>query len=99
MLSIEPKHLSIIKSILSKYNYQFYPFGSRVKGTNSKFSDLDLIYLENIPEVELDKIIEEFEESDLPFKIDILNYNKCDQTFKNIIDQTKLSSPITRIFS
>ena len=44
MLQIETRHLKIINSILSKYPYTFYAYGSRVKGTGRKYSDLDLCY-------------------------------------------------------
>jgi predicted nucleotidyltransferase len=44
MLNIEPRHLEIVKAILSKYNYEFYIFGSRITDKAKKFSDLDLFY-------------------------------------------------------
>jgi len=31
-IQLEDKHLKIVKDILSKYPYQFYAYGSRVKG-------------------------------------------------------------------
>jgi len=34
----------ILELILSKYPYKFYAYGSRVKGTARKYSDLDLCY-------------------------------------------------------
>ena len=49
MIQIENRHLEILRSILSKYPYKFYAYGSRVKGTAKKYSDLDLCYQEEIP--------------------------------------------------
>jgi len=49
MLQIEKRHFEVLQSILDKYPYHFYAYGSRVKGTARKFSDLDLCYQENIP--------------------------------------------------
>ena len=49
MLQIEKRHFEILQSILNKYPYYFYAYGSRVKGTARKFSDLDICYQENIP--------------------------------------------------
>ncbi len=82
---IEERHLTIVKSILSKYPYTFYAFGSRITGKNKKFSDLDIVYFEPISYQELAHLEEDFEESDLPFTVDIVNWNSCDPKFQNII--------------
>ena len=73
MIQIEKKHLEIVLQILHKYPYHFYAYGSRVKGTARKYSDLDLCYQENIPISITRKIKEEFEESILPFRVEIVN--------------------------
>lgn len=83
MIDVENRHKVIINDILHKYPYTFYAFGSRVKGTARQFSDLDLCYMEDIPFRDLRKITQEFEDSNLPFKIDIVNYNRCSNEFKN----------------
>ncbi|CAI2183034.1 2347_t:CDS:10 [Funneliformis geosporum] len=49
MLQIETRHQAMLKGILTKYPYHFYAYGSRVKGTARKFSDLDICYQEEIP--------------------------------------------------
>ena len=72
-MQIEKKHLEIVPQILRKYPYQFYAYGSRVKETARKFSDLDLCYQENIPISITRKIKEEFEDSNLPFRVEIVN--------------------------
>ena len=86
-LILDPKHLAIVQAILKKYPYSFYVFGSRVKGTSHKFSDLDLLYFEEIPPKVLSQLEEEFEESDLPFKVDLVNYHRCDEDFKQCIGE------------
>lgn len=85
MLFMEPKHWKIVQKILSKYPYAFYAFGSRVKGNPKTLSDLDLCFFENIPTNTLAHIDEDFEESDLPYKVDIVNWNTCSDTFREII--------------
>ena len=70
---MENRHLAIIKQILAKYPYKFYAYGSRVKGTARKFSDLDLCYQENIPSYKVVEIEGKLEESDLPFRIELVN--------------------------
>ncbi len=85
MINIKPRHLDIVMSILNKYDYKFYVFGSRVTDKAKEFSDLDLFYNEDIPEKIIMNIEDEFEESDLPYKVDIVNYNKCDKNFQKIM--------------
>jgi len=85
MLFMEPKHLSIVKNILSKYPYSFYAFGSRARGNPKTLSDLDLCFFDNIPLNILAHIDEDFEESDLPYKVDIVDWNKCSDDFRELI--------------
>ena len=85
MINIKPKHLEIVLGIIGKYNYNFYAFGSRITDKIKKFSDLDLFYTEDIPEKIITNIEDEFEESDLPHKVDIVDYKKCDKSFQKIM--------------
>ncbi|CAG8470055.1 6207_t:CDS:10 [Cetraspora pellucida] len=55
-----------------RYPYRFYAYGSRVKGTARKFSDLDLCYQEEMPWNVYGRVKEDFEESNLPFKVDLV---------------------------
>jgi predicted nucleotidyltransferase len=86
-MHIEKRHFKIVQSILKKYAYTFYAFGSRVTGKNKKLSDLDLVYFETISYQELAHLEEDFEESDLPFTVDIVNWNKCEVAFQKKIIQ------------
>ena len=36
---------------------------------------------------------EEFEESDLPYKVDLINYYSCDENFKKIMDSNNIILP------
>ena len=73
MLQLAEKHKKILQQILSKYPYKFYAYGSRVKGTARKLSDLDICYQENISDAVAFQIEEEFKESDLPFSVELVN--------------------------
>ncbi len=86
MIYLEPQHLKIISAILAKYPYRFYAFGSRVKGTHSSFSDLDLCFKDSIPRKELSQIKMQFEESNLPFKVDLIDWNKMEPAFQKLIE-------------
>lgn len=86
MIHMEPRHLKIVQQILAKYPYNFYVYGSRSKGNPKKFSDLDLCFKADMPNNIIFHIEEEFEESDLPFTVDIVDYNKIHESFRSIID-------------
>ena len=78
-------HWQIVQEILSKYPYQFFAYGSRVKGTARKYSDLDLCFQERIPWNILSHIEEELEESNLPFKVDLVSWDWMSSEFQEII--------------
>ena len=81
----------MLKIILKQAGIQFYVFGSRVKGTNQKFSDLDLAYKDPIDEKVLRDITFALEDSDLPIFVDLVDYNRCSASFKKIIDRDAVS--------
>ena len=73
-------------------NIKVYLFGSRVKGTNKKFSDIDIVIDINakLSLNEMSRIKDDFEESDLIYIVDIIDYNAVDNSFKSIIDNEKV---------
>lgn len=84
-MQLEPKHWKIVTDILKKYPYTFYAFGSRVYGTATQLSDLDLCFFDEIQRNKYIHIEEDFERSNLPYKVDLVDWNKCDETFRKII--------------
>jgi predicted nucleotidyltransferase len=87
MIYMEPRHWKIVEEILSKYPYTFYAFGSRTKGTQRRFSDLDLCFKDPILFNVQGHIDEDFEESDLPFKVDVLDWRYISSDFQKIIEK------------
>ena len=85
MIQLKPNHWKIIKDILNQYPYQFYAFGSRVKQTSRPFSDLDLCYKTEIPDHILTEIKGQFSDSDLPFIVELINWNQCTTEFQELI--------------
>ena len=86
-LQLEEKHWNIIKEILGNCSYKFYAYGSRVKGTARKFSDLDLCYQENIPLSIISQLREEFTESNLPFEVELVNWKHMRPAFRKMIEK------------
>lgn len=87
MIDIKEKHLNIVKEILKKYPYTFYVYGSRSQKRARKNSDLDLCYKEKISGNIIFDIKDQFEESDLPFKIDIVSWDSMSPTFQKLIEK------------
>ncbi|MEK6734848.1 MAG: nucleotidyltransferase domain-containing protein [Pseudomonadota bacterium] len=86
-LSLEDKHYQILMDILQKYPYHFYAFGSRVKGNARKLSDLDIAVDNEISINDLANLEEDFTESDIPFKVDIISLNEIPPSFYKIIEK------------
>lgn len=82
---ITEKEQKIIERILDKYrkDYAFFYYGSRVKGTYEKTSDLDVLIKgkAEMPLAILQEIKEEFDKSDLPYIVNFSDYYKLDSSF------------------
>lgn len=84
---VNAKEEIIIKSILANYPYDFFYYGSRVKGNFTKGSDLDILLVSesNVPSDIIEKIELEFNKSLIPYVVNISDYNKLDKSFYNLI--------------
>ena len=88
MFQLEKKHYwQIIQQILFKYPYKFYAYGSRVKGEAWKLSDLDLCYYDNIPSSVICEMREKFEQSNLPFMVELVNWKHMRPAFQKSIEK------------
>jgi predicted nucleotidyltransferase len=85
-IQLEPKHLTIVKEILNKSEISVYVFGSRAKNCAKPLSDLDLCLKDNYDKSTIRKLQDAFEESDLPFKVDIVVWSELSDGFKNHIE-------------
>ncbi len=88
-MDMDVNHLVLVREILKRHisNCQVWAFGSRVNGTAKEYSDLDLVILskEDLPPQKIFQLKDDFEESDLPFRVDLLDWNKISKDFQNII--------------
>jgi predicted nucleotidyltransferase len=88
---IKPDHLSIVRSILRQYlpqNAQIWVFGSRAKATTKTYADLDLAF-DLGQKMSLDLTLDlaiKFQESDLPYKVDMVDMVTVDSEFRQIIE-------------
>jgi type I restriction enzyme S subunit len=90
-IDIRPDHWEIVRSILRQHvpDREVRAFGSRVTWTAKEYSDLDLCVMGDAPlnlatTAALD---EAFTESDLPFKVDVIDWAVTNERFRQIIER------------
>lgn len=93
-VQMRPEHLKIVQDILKQHvpNRRVLAFGSRAAGTASKTSDLDLCIIgdEHIPFALLGTLRDEFSLSDLPYKVDVIDWSSTSPDFRKIILENSL---------
>ena len=94
LLDMAQKHWEIVRDILHKHvpEYEVWAFGSRAKWTAKPHSDLDLaIITDHALSLAISAALEDaFSESDLPWKVDIVDWATTSASFRKIIEQQKV---------
>ena len=91
---LNPEDVTEILKILKQQvpEYAVWAFGSRVRGGAKPFSDLDIVIVTTDP-LSLEKkadIEVAFDESDLVFKVDVVDWAKTKEPFQRIINESKI---------
>jgi type I restriction enzyme S subunit len=91
MIDVNPNHLETIKRILAGHvpECEVRAFGSRVTWTAKDYSDLDLTIVaprQLEPDVRR-RLKEAFEESDLPFRVDVIDWHAISKSFRKVIEK------------
>jgi type I restriction enzyme, S subunit len=93
-IDIRPDHWAIVRDILLKQvpRYEVWAFGSRVTGTTKPYSDLDLAVISDkpLPLNVIGGLADDFSESDLPWRVDVVDWAATSATFRKIIEQNKV---------
>jgi len=91
LLDLRTDHLKIAQDILQKFvpERAVWAFGSRAKWTAKEYSDLDLCIVGKTPLSfrTLGLLQEAFEDSDLPYKVDVVDWATTSDSFRKIIEQ------------
>ena len=91
MIDLSPEELAMVKAILAKHvpDREVWAFGSRVTGKAKPSSDLDIAVMGNskLSRETLVLIKEDFEESTLPFTVDVLDWNNLSEEFRRHIKE------------
>ena len=89
MIDLNPKHLKTIQYILAEYipEYEVRAFGSRVKWAAKDYSDLDLAVVgsKSLSLRQKRQLAEAFEESNLPIRVDLLDWQSISEGFRKVI--------------
>ncbi len=91
MIDLKPKHLETVRDLLASHvpECEVRAFGSRVNGMAKSYSDLDLVVIgtANLDRNRLELLREAFMDSELPFRVDVLDWNVIPESFKRIISR------------
>ena len=92
MIDLTPDDRGLVLRILKRFvpDAEIRAFGSRVTGTSKPWSDLDIAIVASAP-VGLRlmaEIRDAFEESSLPFRVDLLDWNEISQSFRQAIESS-----------
>ena len=94
LIDISPENWQIVREILQRYvpDREVWAFGSRAKWTAKEFSDLDIAIIGDTPlSIALTADMKEaFQESALPFKIDIVDWASITPSFRQVIQAAKI---------
>lgn len=90
-IDVKSGDLETVLAILRQYapGRDVRVFGSRATRTAKPFSDLDLVLMGDVPlsASAMADLREAFSESDLPFKVDIVEWAKTRESFRRVIGE------------
>lgn len=93
-IDIRSDHWDIVRNILQKHvpQYAVWAFGSRAKWTAKPYSDLDLAVMTEQPlSLEtLANLSDDFSASDLPWKVDVVDWATTSAAFRELIERDKV---------
>ena len=92
-LDLTPAHKKIVIKLLQEHIPQtlVWAYGSRVQGKAHPSSDLDLVVFTQPEQREsIFELKDAFEESDLPFRVDLFVWNEIPEHFHSNIKETHI---------
>lgn len=89
MIKATTAQLRIIRAILAAHvpGVEARAFGSRVSGVPKDYSDLDLALVgaAKLDTVVMANLRAAFEESDIPFRVDVMDWHAVSEEFRKVI--------------
>jgi predicted nucleotidyltransferase len=94
VLTLEPQYLRLLVDIFHEYipEREIWIFGSRVNGRVKPYSDIDcaIIGEDEVPLRIMGLLNDAFADSDLPYKVDLVDWATASQDFRCIIESAKI---------
>lgn len=89
MIDLEKGQLLLVQNILKQHvpGCEVWAFGSRVNGTATRFSDLDIVLMCECPLDwgKLEGLKDAFSASELPIIVDVLDWHVISESFRQLI--------------
>ena len=93
-IRLSPQEAKIVREILQTHlpDREVWVFGSRIGDNPKPYSDLDLLVRgdASLPAGTFSALKEAFEESDLPFQVDLAEWATTSERFRRIIEANYL---------
>ena len=90
-IDVKPDELAEVRRILAAYlpGCEVRAFGSRVTGRAKPYSDLDLAVVSPaaIHWNDLAQLTEAFQETELPFRVEVMDWNAATPAFQEVIEK------------
>lgn len=88
-IDCSPVQMAIVRAIVGKHvpEYAVWVFGSRIRADAKPYSDLDLVIMTEQP-LDLSvyaSLVDDFDESDLPWRVDVVDWACTTAEFQQII--------------
>lgn len=94
LIDIQPEHWAMVQRILQEHvpQYEVWAFGSRAKWAAKPYSDLDLAVIgdQPLPLAISAALADDFSDSDLPWKVDVVDWATTSDAFRAIIERDKV---------
>ncbi|OGS03659.1 MAG: hypothetical protein A2339_04005 [Elusimicrobia bacterium RIFOXYB12_FULL_50_12] len=91
MINASREHIKLIRDTIKQRfaGAEVRVFGSRVNGKSKKYSDIDLAIVEKrkISLKHLNELRDAFQESDIPYRVDIQDWRRVSREFKAVINK------------
>jgi type I restriction enzyme S subunit len=88
-MDLKPEHHRILCEILARHlpGREVHIFGSRATGTAKPHSDIDLVIMEDepLPVTTMRILRDAFDDSDLPFQVDLVEWAGTSEEFRKVI--------------
>lgn len=91
MIDLPSENLTLLKQLITEYlsECEIRVFGSRIHGTAKPYSDIDIALKCSSPidRRTMSRLKEALQESTLPIRVDVLDWNSISEEFKGVIKE------------